>query len=237
MRCAVSGPGRPLVELQLEVLYARDGAGRLVATRDTPPNRAPRLHVGRSSETTVWSVRNDVDPRTAAALHELCAGEAALCEPDPDRPPACRERVLKRLAPVAAEWRGPAWVLPEGLPRDDRARLLTRPEADAWRGPFPWIAEGFGAVEPVAVAFDGGRPAAVCHSPRGATPHAAEAGVETLEGHRNRGLATAAVACWARAVQRSGRLALYSTSWQNLASRRVAAHLGARLYGEDWHVR
>jgi RimJ/RimL family protein N-acetyltransferase len=62
---------------------------------------------------------------------------------------------------------------------------------------------------------------------------AAEAGVETLEAFRGRGLATAAVACWARAVQRSGRLALYSTSWDNAPSQAVARRLSARLYGEN----
>lgn len=50
-------------------------------------------------------------------------------------------------------------------------------------------------------------------------------------------LATAAVGCWARAVQGSGRAALYSTSWENAASLGVAKRLSARLYGEDWHLR
>ena len=75
------------------------------------------------------------------------------------------------------------------------------------------------------------------HSPRGWTDEAAEAGVETLEAFRHQGLALAAVACWARAVQQTGRLALYSTSWDNEASLAVARRLSARIYGEDWHVR
>ena len=87
-----------------------------------------------------------------------------------------------------------------------------------------------------AVAFDDGRPAAICHAPRGLAAHAAEAGVETLPPFRRRGLATAAVACWARAVQRTGRLALYSTTWDNAAWRGVARRLNALLYAEDWHM-
>jgi len=37
-------------------------------------------------------------------------------------------------------------------------------------------------------------------------------------------------------VQRGGRRALYSTSWDNAASQSIARRLSARLYGEDWHL-
>ncbi len=105
-----------------------------------------------------------------------------------------------------------------------------------WLEAFPWLAGQFGALSPVVIAFEAGQAAAVCHSPRGRTALAAEAGVETLEPFRGRGLATAAVACWARAVQRTGRHALYSTSWENKASQAIARRVSARLYGEDWHL-
>lgn len=126
-------------------------------------------------------------------------------------------------------------MLPDGLPCDARAREITAKEALDCREAFPWLAGQFDAVAPVVIAFSDGQPASICHSPRGCTSVAAEAGVETLEPFGNRGLATAAVARWARAVQRTGRLALYSTSWENTASLGVARRLSARLYGEDWH--
>jgi RimJ/RimL family protein N-acetyltransferase len=225
-----------LIEIQLDVLLARDAHGRLASTRDPAARPAPRLFLGRSARGNVWAVRADVDRATRDELERLCSSEPRLAAPDPGSGPACRERVRELLAPVAAEHRGPAYVLPEALPRDDRAREVAAPEGSAWAAAFPWLVECFDAVAPVSVAFEAGEAAAVCHSPRGRTAHAAEAGVETLERFRGRGLATAAVACWARAVQRSGRLALYSTAWENAASRAVAHRLGARLYGEDWHV-
>jgi RimJ/RimL family protein N-acetyltransferase len=227
-----------LIEVQLDVLLARDARGRLTSTRDPAARPAPRLFLGRSGEGNVFAVRRDVDRATADALDRLCAAEPRLAAPAAERSPACRERVRELLAPVELEWRGPAYVLPEELPHDDRAREVTAAGegSSEWLGAFPWLAERFEALAPVIIAFDAGRPAAVCHSPRGRTAFAAEAGVETLEPFRGRGLATAAVACWARAVQRSGRLALYSTSWENRASQAVARRLSARLYGEDWHV-
>lgn len=224
-----------LVEIQLDALLVRDAAGRLVATRDPAPRPAPRLHLGRSREGNVWATRRDLDPARDAALHRLCEAEPALARSDACDAPACRARVLELLAPVAAEAGGPCYVLPERLPRDDRAREIEASERGAWSEAFPWLAAEFEAVAPVAIAF-AGRPAAICHAPRGLTPFAAEAGVETLAPFRRRGLAAAAVACWARAVQRSGRLALYSTSWENTASQALARRLGARRYGETWQV-
>ena len=44
------------------------------------------------------------------------------------------------------------------------------------------------------------------------------------------------MSAWARAIQDSGRLALYSTWWENSASLSVARKLGGRFYGEDFHL-
>jgi RimJ/RimL family protein N-acetyltransferase len=225
-----------LIEAQLEVLLARDEQGQLTVTRGADARPAPRLFLGRSGEANTWAVRADVDPATRAELDRLCAAEPRLRTPDPAHPPRCRSRVLELLAPVASERRGPAYVLAGELRSDDRAREVSFDPDAPWLQAFPWLSDEFHACAPVVIAFDEGRPAAVCHSPRGRTASAAEAGVETLEPFRGRGLATAAVACWARAVRRSGRVALYSTPWENAASRGVAGRLSARLYGEDWEL-
>jgi hypothetical protein len=172
----------------------------------------------------------------AEELRRLWAEETAPGVPHVEHSPASRARVLELLAPVVVEHRGPCYVLPDGLPLDERARLIDPSERHRWPDAFPWLADEFDAIAPVAIASEHGQPTAICHSPRGQTEHAVEAGVETRPAFRGRGFATAAVACWGRAVQRSGRLALYSTSWENAASQRIARRLGARLYGESWHL-
>ena len=73
---------------------------------------------------------------------------------------------------------------------------------------------------------------AVCFSSRNGAD-AAEAGLETLAPFRGRGYAAAAVAAWAAAVRASGRLPLYSTGWDNLASQGVVRTLGLVPYGAD----
>jgi len=61
------------------------------------------------------------------------------------------------------------------------AREVSADESALWSEAFPWLAEVFEAVAPVVIAFAGRQPAAICHSPRGHTAYAAEAGVVTLE--------------------------------------------------------
>jgi predicted GNAT family acetyltransferase len=80
-----------------------------------------------------------------------------------------------------------------------------------------------------------GQVVSVCYSARSG-PEAAEAGVETAAAYRGQGLAAIATAAWGAAVRHSGRLALYSTAWENKASQGVARKLGLLLYGEDFHI-
>lgn len=138
--------------------------------------------------------------------------------------PLSLEQRLAEIAadePVTADWREE--------PRCAAAiRELLAPTAREWRGPaYVLPNQPPGPLEAEVPAS--------CYSSRVGLV-ADEAGVETPSEHRGLGYAKIAVAAWARRVQTQGKLALYSTSWQNRASQRVAEKLGGRLYAEDWHV-
>ena len=113
-------------------------------------------------------------------------------------------------------------VIPVTPENEDLARPILLADELPWRLPC------------LALVVDG-RLASLCFSSRN-TPVAAEAGVNTLEEFRGRGYAPAVVAVWARAVRAEGCTPLYSTSWDNLASRSVAGKLGLVLYGADLSI-
>jgi hypothetical protein len=141
--------------------------------------------------------------------------------------------LVEAHAPVTHEYRGPAFLLPPLAPSDEDtvaldASIRLHPELVERGWKHDETPPYFGVVRDGFVV-------ALCYSAR-SSAEAAEAGAETASDYRGRGLILHAVAAWAAAVQRSGRLALYSTEWTNAASRRVAAKLGALEYGENWHL-
>jgi predicted GNAT family acetyltransferase len=110
---------------------------------------------------------------------------------------------------------------------DTNAAVL-RPLLEPW---FPDVQVG----QPMFAVVVGGHAVSVCCSVR-ETAEAFEAGVETVAAHRRRGYAPRAVTAWAREVRAMGRVPLYSTSWQNEASRAVARALGLIHFGTDLHI-
>ena len=84
-------------------------------------------------------------------------------------------------------------------------------------------------------AIVNGSAVAVCASVR-TISSAHEAGVETAPSFRGHGYASAVVAEWANMVRARGAEPLFSTSWQNTASRALARSLGLRQFGADLHI-
>jgi RimJ/RimL family protein N-acetyltransferase len=158
---------------------------------------------------------------------------------DLSQPPRCLlalQTTLARDAPLTEMWSGPAWRFPDEIPQVEREVIpVTRENDDLVRPVFPILADDLRWRQPCLAIVADGRLASLCYSARN-TPIAAEAGVDTLEEFRGRGYAPAVVAAWARVVREEGRIPLYSTSWDNLASRSVACKLGLVLYGADLSI-
>ena len=158
---------------------------------------------------------------------------------DLGRPPRIREAVragLEAPGSIIREYRGPAFRIPEGTRATGDPVLITKENSHLLDAGFPWIIRSITAdVGPVAAAVVQGKAVSICYCAR-LSSVAAEAGVETLEAARGRGHATTAVSAWATTLRQRGLLPLYSTSWENVASQRVAEKLGAVCYGEDWEI-
>ena len=234
---------RDLMQIQVSALFRHDDRNRLLAVNepgdprpDDPP--PPRLFLGRTRDGQIWRFRHDLPEPLVAELEAILATEPVGT--DLSRPPRCLgalQAALARDEPLTGIWSGPAWRFPDEIPapehevipvtteNDDLVRLLAPVLA---ADELPWR-------QPCLAIVADGRLASLCFSSRN-TPLAAEAGVDTREEFRGRGYAPAVVAAWARAVREEGRIPLYSTSWDNLASRSVAHKLGLVLYGADLSI-
>ena len=113
---------------------------------------------------------------------------------------------------------------------------MTRDNAAVLQSNFGWLISVLHLMPPVYAVVQDGHAVTVCFSSR--IPSVAdEAGVNTLADYRGRGYAAAAVASWANAIRALGRIPLYSTSWDNIASQAVARKLGLVMYGDDLSLR
>lgn len=241
------------MSLHIEALFRFDARGRLQGRRTlvAAPSAAPRFYLGRSQHGNQWRMRADLPADSVRLLSRYAGKERPLDVVDgapapPERIEAMRG-ALRRSLPVTREWRGPVYRFAErggaGPERwaalSDGVRLLEPGDADARAlllGGFPQLASSLARRGPCFAVVEDREVRSVCYSACGQPGRAFEAGVETAQSHRGRGLAARCVAAWALAVMREGAAPLYSTEWDNRASRRVAEKLGLELYGEDLHM-
>ena len=225
-----------LMELHVEALYRHTAEGRLLETREVDAVRAPRFFLGRTRSGNLWRFRDDLPASLERGLDALAAAEPVL--PELSREPAALLQIRELLHEHEEIERievGPAYSFPEVLSPPAQVLRLTDESSEVLEEEFAWLRTERAACEPALAVVIEGRAVSVGFSSR-VTGRAAEAGVNTLEAFRCRGHASQVVAAWAMAVREMGRVPLYSTSWDNLASQGVARRLGLRLYGVDLSV-
>ncbi len=225
-----------LVDLHLANICDFDERGRLTVERTggsgTP---SPRLRLVLAASAHRWFCRADVEDARAEQLNALAASE-----PVTGTIPAWpRHREAYRDILGASdddEYGGPAFVLPERPLPDGPAVELGEADRPLLERHMEGWARDFEASRPFGAVVEHGAVVSVCANARRLSA-AVEAGVETVEAYRGRGYARAATAVWASVIRREGLVPLYSTSWDNVASQRIAASLGAVQYAVDYTVR
>lgn len=225
-----------LMEIQADTLFTYDSSGCMCRTRESNGRRAPAFFIGRTREGNVWRFRNDLPHSVSEQLERLAsmepAGHDLRTEP---RNLAEYVAVLTKGSIDCHPSSGPAYRFPEDIPPSTNTTRVTSQNVHlieqmgpGWEDFRTELAER----EPCWAVVRGGRVVSVCFSAR-LGKEAAEAGVETLEPYRGRGLAAWVVLAWARSVRAMDLIPLYSTSWDNLASQAVARKLGVVQYGTD----
>lgn len=227
-----------LLRVQVDALYTHDLRGRICFVNEQGGGRAPRFFFARSTEGNLWRCRDDLADDTVRMLDQLASEEPVRQDlrAEPCNLDGFLAALHARRGRASIE-SGPAYRFPSQIPPVTVTRI-TRSGVHLLRL-LAWDLEAtareFESREPFMAVLEQGAAVSLCHSAR-LSDRAAEAGVQTLAGHQRRGHATAVAAAWALAIRAGGRIPLYSTSWNNLASQAVARRLGLIQYGTDLSV-
>lgn len=225
-----------LLARRFDALYEM-ADGRIVRSNEWNASVAPRFHLMLTAEGPIIRFRADVPDDVARRLEALAAVETwdAAAEGPPASLAAYAE-ALSADAPVRSIWSGPAFALFRPMhPWAASVVDITEASAGLLTGKLvEWVPDIPHRHPFVAVAHDG-KAVSLCASVR-ISPAVHCAGVETHPDHRRQGHALGAVSAWAHAVQQLGATPFYSTSWDNLGSRRVAARPGFQPVATDLHM-
>ena len=217
-------------DLHLRTLFLLDRDGRIRGTREPDLDPGPFFALIRGRASCAWAVRADVAPAVAEELDSLAREEPPVAD--------------FRDAPVHAEhyralaggdlYFGPAFAFPETVEQPAATVLVNEVQLLA-RHFCGWTTDEIPERSPVVAVVVDGDAVSTCFCSR-RSDSAAEAGLETAEAFRGRGLGPQVAAGWALAVRASGRIPLYSASWANGASLAVARKLGLVVYACGWSL-
>ena len=230
-------------ELHLKTLFVLDGDGRITSTREPGATRGPLFSLVRSETDCVWAVRADVPNDLADELDALARQETPAV--DFRNAPAYADRYVSILQNRIWSGRqstatirrsgGPAFAFPDSVAQPDDV-VIVEDERLLDHNFQGWVAGEIAAGRgPVMGIVKDGYPVSICFCAR-SSGVAAEAGLETAEAFRGRGFGPRVTAAWALAIRASGRIPLYSTSWTNEPSLKVACKLGLKAYASGWSV-
>ena len=228
-----------LLKIQVETLFKTDDVGRLRVVNepygDSSPT-APSLFVGTARTGSIVRFGSDLPEHVCRRIEALIGDHPHVGDFDLD-PPYLDDLmdVMRPHLKTERVWKGPAYRFSKSILSLDLGVRVTNENSHLLKAEFADFIPDLNGIGSVAAVVERGRAVSVCHSAR-RSARAEEAGLETIPSRVGRGYATAAVARWARMVQDRGRIPLYSTSWDNAASQRVAEKLGQIMYGANFHV-
>ena len=218
----------PDFELQNQFVLTADG--RISGTCSQEPWLGPLFRLVRGKESCAWAVRVDVPQNIVDELDGLAREEPPVS--DFREAPVHAERYVSLLRGEVDS--GPAFTFPDEIVQPDGTVFIEDIESLDYHF-TGWTASEIPSRTPIVAVVEGGYAVSVCFS-AWCSDAAAEAGLETAEAFRGRGLGPRVASGWALAIRASGRVPLYSTSWSNDASLAVARKLGLVTYASKWSI-
>jgi GNAT superfamily N-acetyltransferase len=212
----------------VEATFATDDRGRLKGD-------APHLYILRTPELAICRCHADVPDEIATTVEQLSVRPRGRMR-EWAREYADYLRALSSVGPLTSMRAGQLYRFPDLLAAEGSCISIVEGNADLLRGGLDeWLPDVALGLPMIAMVADD-RAVSICASVI-ASKMVHSAGVETLPDYRRKGLGVQAVAGWARTVQAGGATPFYATTFDNIASQRLAARLGLSLVGAEFSLR
>jgi GNAT superfamily N-acetyltransferase len=213
----------PILVQLVETKFRTDDRGKLKGD-------APHLYILRTPELVICRCHADLADEIATTVEELSVRPREWAREYADYLGA-----LSSVGPLTSMRVGQLYRFPDMLALKGTCISIVEGNTDLLRGGLDeWLPDVAVNLPMIAMVADG-RAVSICTSVI-ASKAVHEAGVETLPDYRRRGLGVQAVAGWARTVQASGAVPFYATTFDNVASQRLAARLGLSLVGAEFSL-
>lgn len=228
---------RELMGLRADTLFTYDARGRMLRSNEPCAEArrpAPRLFLGWTEVGSVLRFGETLPDSVAQRVTEIVERErdAGTMRIPAPLLTAVRE-AMEADRSLQSEEGGPAYRFPPSIPQaTDQVVRLTSTNRELVRETYPWLYEEIADWQPGFATVREDMAVSICFSSR-LGRSVAEAGVDTRPAYRGQGFAAAVTAAWGASIRAAGRIPLYSTGWENLASQGVARRLGLIMFGAD----
>ncbi|MEK4299200.1 GNAT family N-acetyltransferase [Oceanobacillus sp. FSL W8-0428] len=221
---------KELMNHHINVLFKHDSKDRITVVNEPPYDPAPKVFIGTTKEGSVVKYADTLPVSFIIELEKILQKSSSIDLAE-------IIKIFQQGYELNQLWTGPAYVFPDKINKSSYPQIvqITHENKDILKSQFPYTFEDFECKQPCFVIMEGNVIASICCSARQSVK-ADEASLFTKEAYRSKGYGAAVTKAWAQEVQRQGRMALYSTSWDNLASQSVAGRLNLYLYGTDIHI-
>ena len=219
-----------LLEYHVQVLYRHNEFNQITHINELPYDTAPRIYIGTSKDGKIVRYSNGLDVNLVSDLNQAI-------QASPNIELAEIINILNKHKQLSSVWIGPAYVFPKLREQQSSTNVIQINDSnkELLKANFPYTYEEFEYKQPCYAIVQDHKAVSICCSAR-QTQVAAEASLYTLEEFRGKGYGLKVSNAWATDLQRQGRIALYSTSWDNFSSQSVAKKLNLIQYGTDINI-
>ncbi|MBE9917039.1 GNAT family N-acetyltransferase [Paenibacillus donghaensis] len=220
-----------LMEVQANVLFNFNEVGRMTTINEPSAKSAPRFFMGITKQGNVVRYHETLGEDVKNELEQFVENAPWLNAPNRVNM-ADMIRILSQEKPVDQVYMGPAYVFPDMRGRSTQTIKITQTNIELLEPYFSDFVNDVILGQPAFAVVQHQAVVSLCSSARSSSI-AAEASLHTAPDFRGRAYGMEVTAAWAAEIQHQGRIALYSTAWNNFASQAVARKLKLRQYGMD----